>query len=72
MCLHSVLNVKQFYLTHNGAPSGATILGQSRPGSNGNKGVLLISQSSSMTGASPSDCFVSYPGHSLRQSYLSA
>ena len=29
-------------------------------------------QSFSITGASPSDCLVSYPGHSLRESYPSA
>ena len=45
--------------------SGATIPGQSEPGSDGNKGVLRIPQSSSITGASPSDCLVSYLGHSL-------
>ena len=37
------------------------------------KGVLRIPQSSSITGALPSDCFVSYPGHSLGgESYSSA
>ena len=40
-------------------------LGQSGPGSNGNEGVLHIPQSSSITGTSPSDCLVLYPGHSL-------
>ena len=40
--------------------SDATIPGQSRPGSDGNEGVLRISQSSSITGTSPSDCLVSY------------
>ena len=44
---------------------GATIPGQSVPGSNGNEGVLRIPQNSSITGASPSDCFVLYSGHSL-------
>ena len=39
--------------------SDATTPGQSGPGSNG------ISQSSSITGTSPSDCLVSYLGHSL-------
>ena len=38
---------------------------QSGPGSNGNEGVLYIPQSSSITGNSPSDCLVSYPGHLL-------
>ena len=46
--------------------SDATTLGQNRTGSNGNKVVLYISQSSSITGASPSECLVSYPWHSLR------
>ena len=45
--------------------SGATTLGPSGPGRNGNKEVLRIPQSSSITGASPSDCLVSYFGHSL-------
>ena len=40
--------------------SGATTLGQSAPGSNGNKGLLHIPQSSSITGASSSDCLVSH------------
>ena len=39
--------------------------GQSGLGSNGNEGVLCIPQGPSITGTSPSDCFVSYPGHSL-------
>ena len=51
------------------ALTGATILGQSGPGSNSNKGVLYIPQSSSITGTSPSDCLVSYPGHSLGEFY---
>ena len=45
--------------------SGATIPGQDGPGSDDNKGVLHIPQNSSISGASPSDCFVSYTGHSL-------
>ena len=45
--------------------SGATTLGQSGPGNNDNEGVLYTPQSSSITGASPSDCLVSYPGHSF-------
>ena len=47
------------------ALSGANTLGQSEPGSDGNEGVFHIPQSSSITGTSPSDCLVSYPGHSL-------
>ena len=41
--------------------SGATIPGQSEPGSNGNEGVLCIPQGSSITETSPSDCLMSYP-----------
>ena len=43
--------------------SGVITQGQSRPIRNGNQGVLYVS--SSKIGASPSDGFVSYPGHSL-------
>ena len=52
--------------------SAATTPGPSDPGSDGNKGVLHIPQSPSFTGTSPSDCFVSYRGHSLGESYPSA
>ena len=45
--------------------SGATTLGQSGPGSDGNEGVLRILQSSCITGNSPLDGLLSYPGHSL-------
>ena len=45
--------------------SGATTAGLSGPGSDGNKKVLYIRQSSSITEASPSDCLVSSTGHSL-------
>ena len=44
--------------------SGATTPDLSGPGRDGNNGVLCIPQSSSITGASPSDCLVSYLGHS--------
>ena len=47
------------------ALSGATILGQSGPGSDGNEEVFCIPQSSSIAGTSPSDCLVSYLGHLL-------
>ena len=47
------------------ALSAGTIPGQSGPESNGNEGVLHILQISYITRASPSDCFVSYSGHSL-------
>ena len=53
-----------------GTLSDATSPGQSRLGSDGNEGVLFIPKSSRITGASPSDCFVSYPGHSLEESLL--
>ena len=39
--------------------SGATFPGQSGPGSNGNGDILCIPQSSSITGASLSDCLIS-------------
>ena len=54
------------------ALSGATTPGQSRPGSDGNEGVHRIRQSPSITVTSPSDCLVSYPGHSLGESYPTA
>ena len=44
--------------------SGATTPGQSGPGHYGNEWVLHIPQSSKY-GASPSNCLMSYPGHSL-------
>ena len=40
--------------------SGATILGPSGAGSNGNKRMFCILQNSSINGTSPSDCLVSY------------
>ena len=45
--------------------SGVTTPSQSGPGSNGNEGLLLILQSSSITGALPSDRLMSYPEHSF-------
>ena len=45
--------------------SGAITSGHSGPGSDGNKRVLRIPQSSSIIGTSPSDCLVLYPGHLL-------
>ena len=44
---------------------GATTLGQSGPGTNDNEWVLSIPKSSCITGTSPSDFLVSYPGHWL-------
>ena len=52
--------------------SGATTPGKSGPGSDCNDGVLLIPQSSSVTGTLPSDCLVSVPEHFLRESFSSA
>ena len=54
-----------------GTLSGATIPGQSGPGSDGNKWVLRIPQSSSIIGASLSDCLVSYSRRLLGVSYSS-
>ena len=42
----------------------ATTPSQGGPGCNGNEGVLSIFQKS-RTRASPSECLVSYPGHTL-------
>ena len=63
ICLHSVSNSSIW-------PTGRTLSGATTPdqsglGSNGNEGILRIPQSSSITGASPSDCLVSYKGHKL-------
>ena len=47
------------------AQPGATTPGESGPGSDGNEGIFRIPQSSSITGTSPWDCLVSYPGQSV-------
>ena len=52
--------------------SNVIIPGQRGPGSDGNKRVLRIPQSSGITGASTSNCLVSYLEHSLGESYPSA
>ena len=52
--------------------SADTAPGQSGPGNNGNEEVLSILQSSSIIGALPSDCLMSYTGYSLERSYSSA
>ena len=52
--------------------SVATTPVQCEPGSDSNKRVLRIPQSSSITGASPSDSLVSYPGRSWGESNPSA
>ena len=60
ICLHTVCSI----WLRDRTLLGATVLGQSRLGSNGNKKVLHIPQISK-AGAPLSDCFISYPGHSL-------
>ena len=61
-----------FYLNHMYRTLwGATTPGLSGPWNDSNKGVLSIPQSSSITGASPTGCLVSNPGHSLGKSYPS-
>ena len=52
--------------------SGATTSGQNKPWSVRNKRILCIPQTSSITRASPSDCFVSYSGYSMEKYYPSA
>ena len=52
--------------------SGTIIPGQNGHGSDGNKRVLHIPHCSSISGASPSDCLVSYLGLLLGESYLFA
>ena len=60
------LNVKQFYSTHRYSTlSDVTNPDQSGPGSDGNEGVLCIPQCSGITGSSPFDYLVPYPGHSF-------
>ena len=51
--------------------SGATISGQNGRKSDGNKEILRIPQSFSITGASLSEFLVSYPRYSLGESYPS-
>ena len=52
--------------------SDATTPDQSRPGSKGNDGIICISQSSRITGASPSDYSESYPRNCGWEAYLYA
>ena len=51
--------------------SDATTLGQSGPGSDGNKGVLSIPQRTSITRARPSNCLASYLWQLLGEPYAS-
>ena len=53
-----------------GTLSAATTPGLSGPGSDDNKWVLLIPQSSSITGTLTSDRLVSYLGHTLLEGIL--
>ena len=62
ICLRTVCSIWPIERTL----SGATTPGQSGPGSNGNKGVLHITQISKAR-ASLSDSLLSYPGHVLHQ-----
>ena len=68
----SCLNVKQFIWFIDRTLSVATTLDLSGPGSDGNEELLHIPQSSSIIGASLSDCLVLYPGHCLWRSCLFA
>ena len=52
--------------------AGATNPVQSGPRSDVHEGIRCIPQSFSITGTTQSDCLVSYPGHTLGESYLSA
>ena len=52
--------------------SDATTWRQSWPGSDDNERVFRIAQSSGITGASLSDCLVSYQEYTLGESYASA
>ena len=54
------------------ALSGAIYSGQMVLGIDGSEEVHRIPQNSIITEVSPSDCLVSYPGHSFGESYLSA
>ena len=60
ICLHTVYSI---WLIDKFLP-GANTLGQSKPGTNGNEGVLHIPQSSK-AGALPSDSLMSYSEHLL-------
>ena len=49
--------------------SDASITGPTEHENNDNKEQLRVPQSSSISGASSSDCLVSYPGHSFERSW---
>ena len=62
------LNDKQFYFTHQVLPLWAKMDQEAIA----MKGYLAFLKASSITGASPSDCLISYPGYFLGGSYPSA
>ena len=61
ICLHTVFSIWPIDRTL----SDATTPDQSGPWSDCNKGLIRIPLCSNITGASPSDCLMSYPGHPL-------
>ena len=64
---YAVSSILPIDMVQNGSTqSGATILDQSGPGSDGNEIALRIPQSSSITETSPSDFLVSYQDTHLR------
>ena len=65
ICLHSVQMSNSYIWPIDMNLLGATTLTQSRPKSDSNEQELCIPQSSCITGASLSDCLVSYPRHPL-------
>ena len=71
-CLHTVKCKNSSISAIDKILSGATTPGQSGPVNKGNKGVICIPQSSSITETSPSECLVSYSRFSLREYYPSA
>ena len=50
---------------------GVTTTGQSKSGGDDNEGAFCIPRISIITGESPSDCLVSFPGHLLEESFSS-
>ena len=60
------------FLSIDRTQSGATTPGLSGPGSDVNIEVLRIPQSFCIREVSPSDCLMSYTGHSLGESYAFA
>ena len=69
--MNLALNNQQRLICHKTQTNNITIPGQSGPGSNDNKGVLHIPHIFQAR-ALPSDCLMSYRGHSFGESYHSA